>query len=80
MSYLIFTNEQDAYDRAEEQGKLDGLAYHKGDPDGTRYSGAILETGDNKYALLVEGFDLSDQEQSQVVDAYIEKEFNLLLG
>lgn len=73
MPYLLFLNKQAAYDRAELQGQLDGLAYHRGDPKGSRYSGGVIETGDNKYALIVDGFDLSEQEQAQVVDDYTPK-------
>lgn len=37
MKYLLFNNEADAQNRSDEAGADKGLAYHEGDPEGTRY-------------------------------------------
>ena len=61
--YLIYATEQDAWDRSEEEGIAQGLAYHtKG--QGSRYVSAPKETIDGLWALDVTGYDLDELEQS----------------
>jgi len=45
--YLLYNNEADALARSEQAGIDKGLAYHKGDPNGSRYIwGVIVEETD----------------------------------
>jgi len=63
--YLLFSTEQDAWDRSEEEGIAQGLAHHtKG--QGSRYVSAPKETIDGLWALDVTGYDLNELEQSTV--------------
>ena len=63
--YLLFSTEQDAWDRSEEEGIAMGLAYHtKG--QGSRYVSAPKETIDGLWALDVTVYDLDELEQSTV--------------
>ena len=52
--YLLFNNEADALARSEQAGIDKGLAYHKGDPNGTRYIWRVIveETDTNPRAAL----------------------------
>ena len=59
MKYLVFDNETDAIERSDAGGAEKGLAYHKGDPNGTRYMWPWLieDGGDLRGALLLNEFD-----------------------
>ena len=52
--YLLYDNKTDALARSEQAGIDRGLAYHKGDPNGTRYIWGIIveETDTNPRAVL----------------------------
>jgi len=52
--YLIYDNETDALARSDQAGIDRGLAYHKGDPNGTRYIWGVIveETDTNPRAAL----------------------------
>ena len=52
--YLIYDNKTDALARSEQAGIDRGLAYHKGDPNGTRYIWRVIveETDINPRAVL----------------------------
>ena len=63
--YLLFSTEQDAWNRSEEEGIAQGLAYHtKG--QGSRYVSAPKETIDGLWALDVTGYDLDEIEEATV--------------
>lgn len=67
--YLIFDTLQDAQDRSEEEGIRLGLSYHtKG--VGTRYATSPRETIEGNYALPVNGYELSEEEQGLTVEEY----------
>ena len=42
MKYKVFDNVDDAMAYTEDAGRRKGLAYHKGDPDGTRYMLSLI--------------------------------------
>ena len=66
--YLLYANEQDAWDRSEQEGIEIGLAHHtKG--RGSRYVTAPAETVDGQWALPVDGYELDEGELATVVDA-----------
>ena len=69
MKYLIYDNKQDALDRSEAEGLRYGLTYHL-DGIGTRYVTSPVETTDGQFALLVDDFLLSDEEQAATVDTF----------
>ena len=52
--YLLYDNKTDALARSEQAGIDRGLAYHKGDPNGTRYIWRVIEeeTDTNPRAAL----------------------------
>ena len=54
MKYLLFDNEADSIERSDEGGAEKGLAYHEGDPNGTRYMWAwsVEDGGSLRGALL----------------------------
>ena len=65
MSYLLYPTEQDAWDRSEQEGITQGLAYHtKG--QGSRFVTAPIETAEGQWALYVTGYDLNEIEESTV--------------
>ena len=59
MKYLLFDNEADAIERSDEGGAEAGLAYHEGDPTGTRYMWArsVEDGGALRAALLFPEID-----------------------
>ena len=70
--YLIYLNEQDAWDRSETEGIERGLSYHK-TGRGTRYVTSPKLTDTDEYALDVSSFNLTDEEASATVDSYTPK-------
>jgi hypothetical protein len=63
--YLLFSTEQDAWDRSEEEGIAQGLAHHtKG--RGSRYVSAPKETLDGLWALDVTGYNLDELEKGTI--------------
>ena len=74
--YLLYPTEQDAWNRSEQEGIAQGLAYHtKG--RGSRYVSAPKETIDGLWALDVSEYELSDSESDNVVNTFmpLEEEF-----
>ena len=74
--YLLYPTEQDAWDRSEEEGIAQGLAYHtKG--QGSRWITSPEPTADGKWALDVSEYALSDSESNNVVNTFmtLEEEF-----
>ena len=63
--YLLFSTEQDAWNRSEEEGIAMGLSYHK-TGKGSRYVSSPKETIDGLWALDVTGYDLDELEESTV--------------
>lgn len=69
MIYLIYDTEEDAYARADTEGKRLGYSYwiHG---TGTRWSTRPDRTAEGKYALNVTTYDLTAEEESSTVDSY----------
>ena len=70
--YLLYPTEQDAWDRSEEEGIAQGLAYHtKG--QGSRYVSSPKETIDGLWALDVTGYELDGVEAATTVPTFTPK-------
>ena len=70
MKYKVFDNVDDAMAFTEDAGRRKGLAYHKGDPDGTRYLwGVVQHPTDGRGAVVIndDTFDLSEEEVAALV-------------
>ena len=64
INYLVYDTEADAIERADVEGARRGYAYHN-TPDGvSRYHTSPQETADNKYALNVTEYELTEDEQA----------------
>ena len=68
MSYLIFSTKTAAWNRADKEGKRRNLPYHRGGGT-TRYVTAPRETVDGKWALAVNGYNLTAHEKSKIVES-----------
>ena len=66
INYLVYDNEADAIARADTEGARRGYAYHKVG-SGTRYHTYPQVTADSKYALVVDGYELTEDETSSTV-------------
>ncbi len=66
LNYLVYDNETDAIARAETEGIRRNYSYHRVGR-GTRYRTYPQVTADDKYALLVNGYELTESEQSLIV-------------
>jgi len=67
MKYKVFDSVDDAMAYTEDAGRRKGLAYHKGDPDGTRYLWGVVEHPTDGRGAVVIGdytFDLSEEDVS----------------
>jgi len=64
-NYLVYDNEADAIERADTEGARRGYAYHRVG-SGTRYHTYPQVTDDDKYALLVNGYELTEDEESAI--------------
>ena len=69
MSYLIFSTETAAWNRADKEGKHRNLPYHRGGGT-TRYVTAPQPTAEGKWALNVEGYNLTAFEQGKAVESF----------
>jgi len=67
--YLLFSIEQDAIDRADEEGKYNNFSYWT-EGKGTRWLTKPVPTADDMWALDVSEYDLDDLEEVTVVDSY----------
>ena len=70
MKYKIFDSVDDAMAYTEDAGRRKGLAYHKGDADGTRYLwGVVKHPTDNRGAVVIGDytFDLSEEEVAALI-------------
>jgi len=65
INYLIYDTEADAVARADTEGARRGYAYHRVG-SGTRYHTYPQVTTNNKYALVVNGYQLTEDEESQI--------------
>ena len=66
INYLVYDNEADAIARADTEGARRGYAYHRVG-SGTRYHTYPQVTADSKYALVVDGYELTEDETSSTV-------------
>ena len=66
INYLVYDNEADAIARADTEGARRGYAYHRVG-SGTRYHTYPQVTADGKYALVVNGYELTEDEASSTV-------------
>ena len=65
--YLVFNTEQEGWDRSEQEGIALGLAYHNVG-EGSRYVTRPRLTTDDTWALPVDSYNLTEDEQASVVD------------
>ena len=68
--YLLFSTEQDAIDRADEEGKYNNFAYWT-EGRGTRWLTKPVPTADGKWALDVSEYELDGLEEASVEDTYL---------
>ena len=67
--YLLYPTEQDAWNRSEQEGIAQGLAYHtKG--KGSRFVTAPSETAEGQWALPIEGYELDEVEAATTVPTF----------
>ena len=65
INYLVFDTEADAVARSEKEGARRGYAYHRVG-SGTRYYTSPQVTTNSKYALVVNGYELTEDEESAI--------------
>jgi len=70
MSYLLYSTEQDACDRADQEGIYNGFAYWI-EGIGTRWLTKPVPTADGEWALDVSEYDRDELEEASVVDTYL---------
>jgi hypothetical protein len=68
--YLIYETEQDACERADEEGKYQGFSYWT-EGKGTRWLTKAVPTADGKWALDVSEYELDDIEEASVESSYL---------
>ena len=68
--YLIYSTEEAACERADEEGKAIGYTYWT-EGKGTRWLTKPVPTADGKWALDVSEYELDGLEESSVVDSYL---------
>ena len=68
--YLIYTTEEDACERADEEGKAIGYTYWT-EGKGTRWLTKPVPTADGKWALDVSEYELDDLEEASVESSYL---------
>ena len=66
INYLVYDTLDDAIARADTEGARRGYAYHRVG-SGTRYRTYPQETADAKFALVVDGYELTDDETAAIV-------------
>ena len=65
INYLVYDTEADAIARADTEGARRGYAYHRVG-SGTRYHTYPQATADSKYALVVDGYELTEDETAAI--------------
>ena len=68
INYLVYDTETDAIARADTEGARRGYAYHRVG-SGTRYHTYPKVTADSKYALVVNGYELTEDEESAITNS-----------
>ena len=68
INYLVYETLDDAIARADTEGARRGYAYHRVG-SGTRYHPYPQVTADSKYALLVNGYELTEDEESAITNS-----------
>jgi len=66
INYLVYDTEADAIAKADAEGARRGYSYHRVGI-GTRYHTYPQVTADAKYALVVDGYELTDDETAAIV-------------
>ena len=67
VNYLVYETLDEAIARADVEGARRGYAYHStGDVNGTRYYSYPQITSNGKYALEVNEYELTSDEESQI--------------
>ena len=66
INYLVYETLDDALVKADAEGARRGYAYHRVG-SGTRYHTYPQVTTDAKYALVVDGYELTDDETAAIV-------------
>ena len=65
INYLVYETLDDALVKADAEGARRGYAYHRVG-SGTRYHTYPRVTADSKYALIVNGYELTEDEESAI--------------
>jgi len=68
INYLVYETLDDAIARADTEGARRGYAYHRVG-SGTRYRTYPQETADAKFALVVDGYELTEDEESAITNS-----------
>jgi hypothetical protein len=68
INYLVYETLDDAIARADTEGARRGYAYHRVG-SGTRYRTYPQVTADDKYALVVDGYELTEDEESAITNS-----------
>jgi molybdate-binding protein len=68
INYLVYDTESDAIARADTEGARRGYAYHRVG-SGTRYHTYPQVTANSKYALVVDGYELTEDEESAITNS-----------
>ena len=68
INYLVYDTLDDAIARADTEGARRGYAYHRVG-SGTRYRTYPQETADAKFALVVDGYELTEDEESAITNS-----------
>ena len=68
--YLIFSSEEAALERADEEGKANNFAYWT-EGMGTRWLTNPVPTADGMWALDVSEYDLDELEQTTTVESVV---------
>lgn len=68
INYLVYDTEADAISRADAEGARRGYAYHRVG-SGTRYHTYPKVTANSKYALVVNGYELTEDEESAITNS-----------
>ena len=67
-NYIVYDTLEDALVKADAEGARRGYAYHRVG-SGTRYHTYPQETADSKYALVVDGYELTEDEESAITNS-----------
>ena len=68
INYLVYNTLDDAIARADTEGARRGYSHHQVGR-GTRYRTYPQETADAKFALVVDGYELTEDEESAITNS-----------